>query len=414
MSDRQSRCPAKRAGCSSDLCLTTVGDFAAYLHSRGYAVTTIRHYVAIAERFRCWLSRPRKQKTFVGEAAVTLFARRCKVKYRLRHVHHIQSGLGHLLRMLRDRGELAEAPAPALTAIDVAMREFASHLRETCGLSESTCRLRVYYVQQFLRSKYGSGPLQLKLLCREDFVNFVADFAQQWNPGAARRLASSLRKYLRYLQLQGVCDGRLVAAVPTIRQYQLTHLPRTMTEKQLHTFLASFDRATPFGRRDYAIALLMSTLGLRPSEGALLQLEDLNWRGSSLRIVSPKSRRAKVLPMPAHVGQAIADYLRHGRLLTCHRYVFARHFAPKHVPLNPALIRAMTVRAYRRCRFDPSWNGTHILRHTVATHMHQRGATLKEVADLLGHRSIETSRVYTKVNLPALAAVALPWPEVTT
>lgn len=186
-----------------------------------------------------------------------------------------------------------------------------------------------------------------------------------------------------------------------------------MTEDQLRTLVSSFDRTTAIGRRDYAMILLMSTLGLRASEVAFLKLDDLKWRESSLKIVTPKNRRTMTLPLPPVTGRAIAEYLRHGRPVTSHRHVFARHCAPRHVPLSASTIRAMTVRAYRRCGFSSQWCGTHILRHTVATQLHQRGAALKEVADLLGHRSIETSAIYAKVNLSALFAVAMPWPEVT-
>jgi integrase len=187
-----------------------------------------------------------------------------------------------------------------------------------------------------------------------------------------------------------------------------------MTEQQLQAFLASFDRKTALGRRNYAIAVLMAILGLRASDVAALRLDSLDWRESSIRIARPKSRRVDVLPLPHRVGQAIADYLRHGRPATSARHVFIRHRAPKGTPLTAAAIQRVAIGAYRRCGFDPQWKGTHILRHTVATQMHQHGASLKEVADVLGHRSIETAAVYAKVNLPALASVALPWPEVTT
>ena len=270
------------------------------------------------------------------------------------------------------------------------------------------------YVRQFLDRKYGSGALRLNRLCRDDLVSVVCDYARQQTPASTQVFTSALRRYLRYLQMQGICSEKLAVAIPVASRWRLANLPRTMTKDQLHTFLSSFDRSTAIGRRDYAIVMLMSTLGLRASEVALLQLDDLNWRNSSLRIVSPKSRRTNVLPLPNAVGRAIADYLRRGRPTTSHRHIFSRHAAPRDIPLNGGSIRALTVRAYGRCGFDPRWKGTHILRHTVATQLHQRGATLKEVADLLGHRSIETSAIYTKVNLPALAAVALPWPEVTT
>ena len=409
----QSRSPAQ-GDHPEVLCQATLDEFREHLRSRGYAGTTIQQYVAAATRFRSWLCQPRRRRQPLGNASVSSFVRHCRVKRHLRHMHHIRSSLGHLLQMLRDRGELTDAPAPSPTAIDLAVQEFVTHLRDTCGLAEATYRRHAKFVRRFLESTYGSGPLRLKRLCRDDIVQFVRGSTEQATPGSNQALVGALRRYLRYLQLLGICDEQLVVAVPTIRRWRLASLPRTMSEEQLHTFLSSFDRSTATGRRDYGVALLMATLGLRASEVALLQLDDINWRESSLRIVSPKSRRVKVLPMPVTVGRAIVDYLRHGRPTVSHRHVFARHIAPREIPLNGASIRAIAIRAYRRCGFDPRWKGTHILRHTVATHIHQRGATLKEVADLLGHRSIETSAVYAKVNLPALATVALPWPEVTT
>ena len=345
--------------------------------------------------------------------SVASFVRYQRTKHRLQQWHHLVSGLRHLAQMLRDRGEWTETSAPDPTAIDQAVQEFVAHLGDTCGLAEATRRNHGQIVRRFLECRYGNGPLRLERLCSNDILRFVRGYAKQGSSAPNQALAAALRRYLRYLQLRGVCDERLIAAVPTTRKCKLASIPRTMSEEQLSKFLNSFDRSTAIGRRNYGMALLMATLGLRASEVALLQLDDLNWRESHLRIASPKSRRAKVLPMTAEVGQAIADYLRDGRPAVLHRHVFARHVAPGDVPLNGASVRAMAIGAYRRCGFDPRWKGTHILRHTVATRIHQRGATLKEVADLLGHRSIETSAVYAKVNLPALCAVALPWPEVT-
>ena len=407
------RPPAKSAHAEA-LSQATLDEFRKYLQLRGYAVTTIQQYVAVAMRFRFWLCRSRNRCQPLGDASVASFVRHCKVKHHLRYVHHLESSLGHLVRMLRDRGDLPDAPRPSPTVIDLAVQEFVAHLRDTCGQSESTCKRHAKYVHQFLKSTYGNRPLRLERLCHDDLVRFVRSFAKQATPASNRSLVGTLRRYLRFLQLLGICDERLVASVPMIRRWRLANLPRTMTEEQVHTFLSSFDRSTAIGQRDYGVAMLMATLGLRASEVALLQLDDMDWREASLRIVSPKSRRVKVLPMPVAVGQAIADYLRHGRPTVSHRHVFARHVAPRDLPLTGPSIRAIAIRAYRRCGFDPHWKGTHILRHTLATRIHQRGATLKEVADLLGHRSIETSAVYAKVNLPALVTVALPWPEVTT
>ena len=241
---------------------------------------------------------------------------------------------------------------------------------------------------------------------------FTAGYAARCRPSSAQVAASSLRSLLRFLQLHGDCGPALVAAVPHLPSWRLDHLPRTMTDEQLRRFLARFDRSTPTGRRDYAMALCQVDLGLRVSEVSALRLEDLDWRAATLRIAGGKSRRTRELPLTEGVGRAIAEYLRRGRPATTCRHVFVRHTVPVGTAIGTELIRGVIRRAFARVEGCAHWTGTHALRHTAATRLHRRGASLKEVADLLGHRSIDTTAIYTKVDLPTLAAVALPWPEV--
>jgi site-specific recombinase XerD len=185
-----------------------------------------------------------------------------------------------------------------------------------------------------------------------------------------------------------------------------------MTDRQLQEFLATFDRTTAVGRRDYAMALCQAILGLRVSEVAVLRLEDIDWRAGTLRVVSSKTHRAREVPLVARVGRAIAQYLRRGRPATACRNLFVRHRLLHGTPVTKALIREVMRSAYAKVDGCRHLTGTHVLRHTAATRMHQRGASLKELADVLGHRSIETTALYAKVDLPRLAAVALPWPEI--
>jgi integrase len=142
-----------------------------------------------------------------------------------------------------------------------------------------------------------------------------------------------------------------------------------------------------------------------------LRLEDIDWREGTLRIAGGKVGRTRELPLTHGVGQAIAEYLRSGRPATSCRQVFVRHTVPVGIAIGPSLIRGVIRRAFARTEGCSHWAGTHVLRHTAASRLHRRGAGLKEVADLLGHRSLDTTAIYTKVDLPALAAVALPWPE---
>jgi len=159
------------------------------------------------------------------------------------------------------------------------------------------------------------------------------------------------------------------------------------------------------------MALLMSEMGLRASEVAHLELSDIDWRGATLTVRGLKACRDRVLPLAQRSGHSIAAYLKSGRLPTDARSLFVRHSMPKGFPLSAELVRCAMRRAYARAGFPKEWTGTHLLRHTAATRMQQGGASLKEVADVLGHRSIDTTIIYTKVDIPALRSVALPWPE---
>jgi site-specific recombinase XerD len=144
-----------------------------------------------------------------------------------------------------------------------------------------------------------------------------------------------------------------------------------------------------------------------------LELKDIDWRQSILTIRAGKTRRAGILPLTKRCGQAIADYLRHGRPAAsrCAR-LFVRHTLPVGSGLCAEHVRGAMRRGYARAGLPSQWTRTHLLRHTCATRMHQRGATLKEIADILGHHCLDTTAIYTKVHLPALCGVTLPWPEV--
>jgi len=220
-----------------------------------------------------------------------------------------------------------------------------------------------------------------------------------------------LRCFLRSLQLQGLCDARLVASVPSVRSWKLSHIPRLLSEEQLRLLLVSFDRSKGLGRRDYAMALCMAHLGLRAGEVARLCLDDIDWRNGILRIEGGKGRRCHILPLPAELGRAVVAYLKRGRPYTAHRRLFLRHTAPVGEPLRAGAVARAIWRAHQRGQVGAAWKGSHALRHTAATRLLHAGASLKEIADILGHRNIDSTAIYAKVDLPRLTEVALPWPE---
>jgi site-specific recombinase XerD len=292
------------------------------------------------------------------------------------------------------------------------INEYGLHLHQARGVSESTRHQYIHYVQRFLSETFTEVfPDKLRHLQPSELIQYVIKQKEHHHEPVLKSMLTALRSFLKFLQMKGLCEARLVDAVPSLPAWKLSRIPNYLTKEQLRKFLASFDRKTPTGRRDYAIALCLARLGLRAKEVTHLTLDDIDWRSGTVRITSSKSRRFSSLPLPVDVGKAIVSYLRNRRPLTEERYLFVCHRLRIGQPLQSDVIRNIIRRRFKQTGMKVPSGGTHILRHTVATHMVQQGVSIKEVADFLRHRNLDTTAIYTKVNLPMLHEVALPWPK---
>jgi integrase/recombinase XerD len=389
--------------------------FAAYLHDLGYAPWSAQGYLWAAEHFSGWIAAQHLSFAKVDEGLIRSFVRdhlpRRGKHPSLKPSNTAHAGLRHWLRMLRLCGIV---PAPTTrpgSFIGGLVAEYDQYLEHVHGLTPATRLYRTRYVRAFLSGVFGDQLLCWKRLQPQDVHDFVAGFGRSGRLAAAAVAACSLRSFLRWLQLLSHCPANLLLAVPRFRRWRHAGLPKVMTEDQVRSFLDGFDRSTAVGRRDYALALCQMELGLRVSEVANLALADLDWRQGTLSIPTSKSRRGRVLPLSKRVGQAISDYLRRGRPETSCRCLFVRHTVPVGTSVSRELVRGVIRRAYARVEGCAAWTGTHVLRRTAATRMHRGGATLKEVAGVLGHRCLDTTALYAKVDRERLATVALPWPE---
>ncbi len=201
-----------------------------------------------------------------------------------------------------------------------------------------------------------------------------------------------------------------MAAVPTAAHWRLGALPDYLEEEEVTALMAAFDRTLPQQQRDYAIVRCLVDLGLRSCEVAALRLDDIDWRHATLAVHIGKAHRTDILPLPAQTGEAIAEYLHNGRPVAKSRSVFVRHRAPVDMPITASLIRSVVRQTAMRSGLTDRLGGPHVLRHSAATRMLQGGATLKQIADVLRHRSLDTTLIYAKVDLPRLAAIAQAWP----
>lgn len=290
------------------------------------------------------------------------------------------------------------------------INEYGQHLQRARGVSESTRHQYIHYVKRFLNETFTDVfPEKLRHLQPSDLIEYVIKQKEHYHEPVLKSMLTALRSFLKFLQMKGLCGARLVKAVPSLPAWKLSRIPKHLTKEQLRRFLASFDRKRPTGCRDYAIALCLARLGLRAKEVAHLTLDDIDWRSGTLRITSSKSRHFSSLPLPEDVGKAIVSYLRNGRPLTEERHLFVCHRLRIGQPLQSDVIRNIIRMRFKQTGMKVSSGGTHILRHTVATHMVQQGVSIKEVADFLRHRSLDTTTIYTKVHLPMLRKVALSW-----
>lgn len=221
--------------------------------------------------------------------------------------------------------------------------------------------------------------------------------------------AAALRSFLRFLHVEGLLTAPLAQAVPPVAGRRGAGLPRGIAPVTLGRLLASCDRRTGMGRRDYAILLLLARLGLRAGEIARLGLDDIDWRAGDL-IVHGKGSREDRLPLPCDVGAAVAGYLRRGRPRAQARAVFLRAIAPA-VALTPTGITGVVYAACDRAAVPRV--GAHRLRHTAATEMLRAGGSLIEVGQVLRHARVGTTAIYAKVDFAALRPLAPSWPGAT-
>jgi len=390
--------------------------FVSDLCTRGHTAHTIREYLRAVGHFAFWLELKQVPVATICEATVATFAQEhhesCECDVAKGSMRYARASLRQLLATQRRRALIASPPTPTPpSAIDSCVAAFVAHSRECRGLRPDTLRQLALYAREFLHARFGAGPVDPRAITCHDVRTFVATRARRTPGRAAQCAAGSLRALLRFLVLRGECNADLVGAVPSVAAVRV-RLPRGLTDEQVGALLASFDRCTASGRRDYAIAMCLATLGLRIGEVVGLRLDDVDWSGAILSISPGKSRRTAQLPLPSDVGEAIVEYVRNGRPASTDRHIFVTHCAPRGRALSRNGASTKIRQAFQRAGIDAPCKGPHSLRHTVASRMVANGASLKHVADVLRHRSLDSAFIYTRIDLPTLRAVAMPWPEV--
>jgi site-specific recombinase XerD len=390
----------------------------AFWHSlveQHYAAGTTRQYLCGVAHFARWMRRHRLAVSALDEDVVQRFLDehlpRCTCPSPVqRSRHQIRAALRHLLVLLDNADALSKTQAP--NVVEDELRRFGEYMEHARGLAQNTRIQRLNILRPFLRKNSNVNRHKWTAPTDADLRRFIALQLQRWSPASANALAGALRCYMRFRAMCGDSVEHLLPAIASPANWRLAPLPQTLSQSQVTQLLDSFSPDLPSVRRAYAMVRCVVDLGLRASEVVSLGLDDIDWQMGTLRIAKNKSRRVDVLPLPQTTGSAIAAYLQTERPPSASRRVFVRHVAPVDEPIGPGVVRRAVREAYLRCGLP--YTRVHILRHSLARRLLDTGGTLKEVADVLRHRELDTSLIYAKVDTARLSAVALPWPGSAT
>lgn len=386
-----------------------IDSFVELLDEQGFGPVSSCKQIRLGFDFSRWLS---KNKVPLEQLTADSIARYLQYRaHRRRAAKGDRRALQRLLDLLRRQGV---APAEHATQIAAApaeqyVQQYASYLRDDRALAASTIVAYQGFAVAFLTARFGADEVRLEDLNPVDVIHFVQRQAQHLHPKRAHLMTTALRSLLRYARHRGESQLDLAAAVPRVALWRMASIPRAISSQHIQAVLAHCDRRQAVGRRDYAILLLLARLGLRAGEIAALTLDDIDWEAGRFS-VHTKGNRVCQLPLPAEVGEAIADYLQHGRPRSSSRSVFLRAKAPFRGFRGQQSVGKLVTHALAHAGIQTGSKGAHQFRHALATQMLQKGAPLAEIGELLGHRRVDTTRIYAKVDLTALHTLALPWP----
>jgi len=386
------------------------------LGERGYSPVAVRSYGRAAEHFGRWLCENGIRPCRIVPIHLGTFLRSHLPRCRCpnpggKSICLCRAALGCFIGFLRRSRILPDQPKiqVVLTGADRLIRAFDQHLERVQGLSATTRRARRRYARELLVWRFGKKPLRIRAVLPRDLFRFVNVQARTLKATSLHALAVGLRSFLRFLELTGRIRRGLAYAVPSPASPPPRPPARVLDRPARLRFLRSFNRGTSVGRRNYAIALCLSELALRANELVDLTLNDVDWRSQTVRLRQTKQRRERLLPLPSPVARALAEYLQRGRPAAAHRAIFVRHRAPVGQALHVDGVRHMIRRAFATCGMEAM--GPHTLRQAWATAAYRRGTGLKLIADILGHRSLDTTAPYTQVHIEELRQAALPWPR---
>ena len=387
-------------------------EFAQELCKAGYAEITARRHIRAAEHLIHWIGRKGRAIAALDESTVEEFVRhlnRCRCpRYGCTHRRDLRKGAHLFLRYTRFADIVTTRGVEEIVVDPVLLVAFRGWMRQQRGTCDATLYNYSVHLRDLLKS-LGEDPGRFDA---HKLRQFILDTSRRCGWASAKKCTTAVRMFLRFLIADGKCAAGLEGSIPVLAHWRLSSLPRYLQSDEVELVIASCDPATPVGKRDRAILLLLARLGLRAGDLVHLRLGDIDWKEAGI-CVSGKGRRQTSMPLTQEVGDAIASYIRDGRPQTAADALFIRSRAPFHALANHCAISMIAAQAMRRAGVVcPSRGAAHVLRHSVASSMLRQGASLQEIAGVFFFNDTATTEIYTKVDVVTLQQIAQPWPEV--
>jgi site-specific recombinase XerD len=301
-------------------------------------------------------------------------------------------------------------PGRVLTSLDRLRAEYQTYMRDQRGLAEGTISHSLSFLDRFMTFRFGAKLGPLDDITPADIVGFLREVRGRKTPYRDTTPPTHLRSLFRFLFWSGKTKRDLAASLPRVATPRASHLPRSLRPEAIERLIDATRSADAVGRRNYAMMLLLARLGLRAPEVIAIQLDDIDWRAGTI-LIRGKGKRHDRMPLPEDAGKAIVDYVRNGRRGTS-RTLFVSSKVPFRPFVDATILNMMLRAAFKDTGLEPpqKYIGSHLLRHSLATDMLRKGASLDEIGDVLRHRSRASTTIYARHDIEGLRSIAPSWP----
>ncbi len=384
--------------------------FASALRERGYSHQTAKHHLRVISGLSRWLL---KKDISIYDVRLETLERYLFIRKKKFSENNSGNAKALLIfsEMMFQLGFCNFQKKIVSSPVKHEIQQYVEYLENQKGLLKTTQKTYSEIIERFLFFAFPNEKLNFKKLSRQTVLGYISKQAKKYSLSRISLTASSLRSFLEYLFLNKRIETNLKTCVPQTARWELAKTPKFISMKDVQLLLNSCDRATPLGKRNYAILLLMAKAGLRACEIIRMQLDDIDWENGTI-VIRGKGGQFSSIVISQDIGNALFDYIKEARpsQKKCLE-VFLSSVPPFKGFTGRTSVTNIVISAFSQTGIDCPRQGSHLLRHSLATHMINNGSSMDEVREILRHNDLQSTAIYAKVDFKRLRTITLPWPK---